>query len=176
MAEFKPAQPYILKNEGGYANVPGDKGGRTYRGISEVFYPKWAGWAIIDTYEPLKWNQIIDDDNLNALVDEFYKSEQWDKFMGDKITSQPVATYFYDFYVNAKGNAAKCLQRLVGVTADGCIGSGSVGAINAYSGDLLSDLHDARVKYYNAIGVGSNAKFLDGWLNRANEMYSALAA
>jgi lysozyme family protein len=37
---------FTLRNEGYYVNDKDDSGGETYRGISRVNFPKWAGWAI----------------------------------------------------------------------------------------------------------------------------------
>ena len=49
----------VLKHEGGYANVSGDLGGETYRGISRKNFPSWNGWEIVDEKKPLKYNQIL---------------------------------------------------------------------------------------------------------------------
>ena len=176
MAEFLSAQPYVIKNEGGYCEVHGDKGGETYCGIAHNFFPNWAGWAILDAHKPLAYNEIVNDDQLTSLVNQFYKKQFWDGIIGDGIDSQAIATYLYDFYVNAMHNAVKCVQRIVGVTADGGFGSGTLAAVNGYDGDLLAALHNARCDYYREIAQNGSAKFLTGWLNRANDLYDKLAA
>lgn len=175
MAEFLSAQPYVIKNEGGYCEVQGDKGGETYCGIARNFFPNWAGWAILEGHKPLSYNEVVDDEELNSLVNQFYKKQFWDGILGDGIDSQAVATYLYDFYVNAMHNAVKCVQRIVGVTVDGGFGNGTLSAVNGYNGDLLADLHTARVQYYIDIAQGSNEKFKAGWLNRANNLYDKLS-
>jgi lysozyme family protein len=73
-------------------------------------------------------------------------------------------------------NAIKRLQALVGATPDGMFGNATLEAVNSYSGDLLTDLHKSRCEYYERIATNGSAKFLHGWLNRANEMYSNLSA
>ena len=176
MAEFLSAQPYVIKNEGGYCEVQGDKGGETYCGIARNFFPNWAGWAILEGHKPLSYNEVVYDEELVSRVNQFYKKQFWDGILGDGIDSQAVATYLYDFYVNAMHNAVKCVQRIVGVTVDGGFGNGTLAAVNGYSGDLLTNLHNARCDYYKGIAQNGSAKFLDGWLNRANDMYSVLAA
>jgi lysozyme family protein len=176
MADFLTANKYILENEGGYANVPGDSGGETYAGISRKNFPNWSGWGTIDDNKPLKNGQLIQDPNLASAVNMFYKKQFWDGLLGDGIDSQAVATYLYDFYVNAMHNAVKCLQRIVGVTDDGAFGNGTLNAVNAYQGDLLAELHKARCDYYTRIATNGSAKFLQGWLNRANKMYDILSA
>ncbi len=175
MADFSAAQPYIIANEGGYCDTKGDTGGMTYRGISRINYPNWGGWAIIDQHQPLQYNEVIADDTLNSMVNQFYKKQFWDGLLGDGIDSQEVATYLYDFYVNAMHNAVKCVQRIIGVTADGMFGNASLAALNSYTGDLLGALHAARCDYYNEIAQNGFAKFLTGWTNRANGLYDKLA-
>lgn len=170
MADLQVAEPYILLNEGGYATLDGD----TYEGIARNYYPKWDGWSIIDAAKPLSHGELIPNPNLSSLVDAFYKTNFWNGIMGDSIENQGVATYLYDFYVNAMHNAVKCVQRVLGVTVDGGFGNGTLAAVNGYSGDLLADLHTERVRYYNAIATGNNAQFLNGWLNRANSLYEKL--
>jgi len=176
MADFSAAQPYILANEGGYCDTTGDTGGETYMGISRNNWPNWGGWSLVDAHQPLHYNEIIADDNLNSLVNQFYKRNFWDTMLGDGIDSQAVATYLYDFHVNAGGNAVKCVQRVVGSNPDGMFGNGTLNALNNYSGDLLSDLNNSRIAYYTEISQnGANAKFLNGWLKRANDMYAKLS-
>lgn len=174
MANFKLAYPIIKDNEGGYANVEGDGGGETYAGVSRVYFPNWKGWAIVDAHKPLKDNERIDSPDLEYLLEVFYETEFWNKMRGSDIAKQSVASYLYDFYVNARGNAIKCVQRVIGSRVDGGVGKMTIEAINSYTGDLLDDLHAERLKYYMRIGDGKNAKFLNGWLDRAERLYKAL--
>ena len=176
MADFKSAIGYILENEGGYVNDPSDSGQETYAGISRKYYPNWAGWQTIDENKPLKTGQKLQDPNLDANINQFYKKNFWDGCLGDGIDSQALATYLFDFVVNANHNAVKCIQRIVGVTVDGGFGNGTLHAVNAYEGDLLGELHTARCEYYTDIAVGNNAKFLNGWMARANGLYDKLTA
>jgi len=180
MADFKLAQPYIIKNEGGWNHVDGDD--ETYLGINRKSNPSWSGWAKIDAWKKIhgtpKYNQIFSENEipgLSADADLFYKINFWDTMKGDGIAIQSVAAYFYDFYVNAMRNATKVLQTVCGTTPDGSFGNGTLAAVNGYSGDLLKDLDEARRAYYERIGVGSKEKFLKGWLNRCDSMYKALS-
>lgn len=174
MAEFKAAHKYIAPNEGGWNDVEGDD--ETYIGINRRFWPNWEGWKIVDAHKPLHYNEVIADDNLNGLVNQFYKRNFWDNMMGDFIDSQAVATYLYDFRVNAGGNAIKAIQKVVGAFPDGTIGDKTIHAINDFHGDLLYLLHTARCDYYRSKATNGSAKFLQGWLNRANKMYEILSA
>ena len=174
MADFNLELPHILQGEGGYVNDPDDKGGETYCGISRANYPDWEGWAIIDTLD-LKYNEVSDDPNIKSLVYSFYKKQKWDDDKLDLVNDEKVAEYFCDWHVTS-GGANKQLQKLVGVTPDGIVGSGTIAAVNAYQGDLLTALRDARIAYYDEIGTGTNAKYLTGWVNRANNLYNSLTA
>ena len=65
--------------------------------------------------------------------------------------------------------AAKAIQKLVGVTADGVIGNITLNAINKANPTLLFyRLFNARQNYYEEIvkRTPTNAKFLLGWDNR----------
>jgi lysozyme family protein len=170
MAEFLASQPYVLLNEGGYAALDLD----TYRGIARRFFSAWEGWQLVDDNKPLAPGEIIPSAELDGLVDAFYKTNFWDKLLGDSIDSQAVATYCYDWYVNAGHNALKGIQSVLGVTADGVFGRETLQALNA-AGDILPALHDRRVAYYRDIATGDNAKFLAGWEHRANGLFEKLA-
>ena len=172
MAYFNLALPIIQKNEGGYANVAGDTGGQTYVGISRNNFPDWSGWAIIDAMNPPpEHNQIIPE--LTPLLGDFYKPNFWDKIQGDNIASQPIASYFMDWFVTSGAWATKHVQKILNIAQDGIFGTNSVSALNN-AGDILSQIHDARVAYYTAIAANGNEKFLTGWLNRADDTYAAL--
>ena len=65
--------------------------------------------------------------------------------------------------------AAKAIQKLVGVKADGIIGNNTLAAINKSNPTLLFyRLFNARQNYYEEIvkRTPTNAKFLLGWNNR----------
>ena len=120
MADFLTAYKITNKFEGGWNHVPGDRGGETYCGIARNFFPKWKGWSIVDSKNPLKHNTIIKDETLSDLVHSFYKAEFWDKIKGDSIASQLKANQLYDMAVNAGvSNAVKLCQRTLGIAGSG---------------------------------------------------------
>lgn len=170
MANFETAYKLTIVHEGGYANVRGDKGGETYRGISRVFHPNWQGWDIVDKSKPLVHNEIIESNELNKQIRYFYKTKYWDKLKGDIINNQKVANLLYDYYVHSGLNAIKAVQRIVGTTADGIIGNMTINAINNFKGDLNKMLFIQRRDFLiNLSTHGENKKFLKGWLNRVNQ-------
>jgi lysozyme family protein len=135
MAQFEPAYTLTAKVEGGYANNPSDRGGRTWRGISEKNWPTWAGWLRINeamrrptwpvgpnNYET--WLHITrllaQDAELQKLVMTFYKVNFWDTLALSGLSSQAIANEVYDTAVNCgTSTAARWLQRAINVTNRG---------------------------------------------------------
>ena len=131
MADFKIAYKKTGGFEGGWNHVKGDRGGETYKGIARNFFPRWAGWKIVDSKKPLKHNQIIKDSMLDDLVSMFYKSEFWDVLDADKIEDQTIANTLYDFGVNAGyGRSIKNLQQTLKLPITGKINKELIHAIN----------------------------------------------
>ena len=177
MAEFLTAFKYGEINEGGYCKVPGDRGGETYRGISRVTHADWDGWPIVDSYEPLEYNEVVNDAALESKVRVFYKREFWDKMLGDKIDSQVFATYFFDWDINSSSKALEKLHEVLGMTPlDAPFGPLTLEKVNAAGDSLLKVIHERRVKFYNdhVAAVPDDGKFLKGWLKRANDLYNVL--
>ena len=172
MADFKGAIGYILENEGGYTNDPSDSGGETYMGVSRKNFPDLQLWKMLEEYKPLAHGEIVEDAAIASFVNTFYYNQFWKNIHGDGIDSQAIATYLFDWYVNAGGNAIKNVQRILGVDDDGVFGNGTLNALNA-AGAILGKIHAKRIDYYNAIGL-KQPKFLKGWLNRANGLYDIL--
>jgi lysozyme family protein len=174
---FSQELPKILALEGGYANVIGDRGGETYKGISRVNFPNWPGWIIVDKNKPLKYNQVIKNSILDAQVNGFYKKYFWDSLNIDQLPA-PVQGILFDFAINS-GNvtAAKAFQKVLRDTTgakiviDGVIGKGTINAANkANQKNLFDNLKNYRLNFYKAI-VNKNPtqeKFYDGWINRLN--------
>ena len=98
---FKNALTKLLNHEGGYANDPDDKGGETYRGISRKNFPNWIGWNIIDYYKTTKHfeEHLTSDFNLQAHVEDFYKTNFWNKMHCDFIPTE-IAEELFELSVN----------------------------------------------------------------------------
>ena len=168
-----------LETEGYYVNDPKDSGGETYCGIARNSNPNWQGWKIVDKYKPLKWNQKIQDSELERLVIEIYDTKYYQPIKADRIDSDMIRTHLYDMGVNAgTGAAVKLLQKAInkvyGVTiaVDGAIGNITLTYTNnkAKLNELVNEFINQRKKYYrNLVTVKpSNKKFLQGWLNRVD--------
>src|SRR5690348_14729738 len=107
MADFNKSLDVLLSWEGGYSNNTRDPSGETYCGISRKNYPTWDGWKITETFQPIPWNYIIDDEGLNTLVFDFYKQSYWDKESYQLIEDQDVADKIFQHHVNMGNRAIK---------------------------------------------------------------------
>jgi lysozyme family protein len=186
MANFLLFFPTLEENEGFYANVPGDSGGETWIGISRNNYGSWSGFAIIDSYKingvfpgntykdrVAYANKVLKSDaKLMALVVDFYENTEWHTIDGDQIESDSVADFLGDWCVNAGfSTPIKHLQQIVGVTADGKFGPGTLAAVNGYDAQsVFNALKAARIAFYHAVVAAhpTDEQFLEQWLERTN--------
>lgn len=138
MANFLIAYKKTGGFEGGYTWLKGDSGGETYCGIARNYWPKWAGWSIVDANKPIKPGAFLKNEKLDSLVHEFYKKNFWDVVDGDKIEDQTMANTLYDFGVNAgTPRSIKQIQGVLGFTQDGKITQKLIDAINNPTSILL---------------------------------------
>jgi hypothetical protein len=149
---FEHAVEIILENEGGYVNDKRDPGGETNMGISKRAYPD------------------LDIKNLTKdQAKQIYFKDYWKPIKADFMPSG-IALQVFDMAVNAGvSQAAKLLQRIVGVKDDGVIGRITLGAVENYKGDINMEYLLARVNYYSAL---DNVKIYGaGWVKRAVKVY-----
>jgi len=170
MADVNKLVPHILKFEGGYVNDPDDLGGPTCKGVCYRIYKLYCSRKKrpVPTIEDLK--NISDEEFADIL-----KTMYWDACMADKIESQSVANAIVDWGWNSGTvTAAKEVQKILGVTADGIIGNITLAAINSRSPlPLFGAIQQARINYLERICLSrpANRKFMNGWLNRVNDLY-----
>ena len=189
MADFTQAYIHTSAHEGGYANDAIDRGGETYRGISRVHHPGWVGWDRIDALKAEAGfpGLLSADASLQASVKAFYKQEYWDRFLGDDVTSQQVATELFDTGVNmGVRRAVRFLQNGLNLlnrdqenypdlVVDGWLGQQSLAVLSKYL--RLDGNSDALIKLMNIqqgaryVSImehdSSQEKYARGWLRRA---------
>jgi lysozyme family protein len=150
----------VLKHEGGYVNDPRDPGGRTNLGVTQR---AWEGYV----------GKSVDEAFMRSLTPEvvkpFYKAMYWDKIKGDQLPAG-VDYAAYDLAVNSgTGRAAKYLQQIAGVTADGAIGPKSIEAINACDPEqTVQALCDMRLDFLKRLPTFET--FGKGWSRRVAEV------
>lgn len=166
MAKAEILVPIILKHEGGFVNDKDDSGGATMKGVTLKTYREFYGM-----------NKTVAD--LKAITNhewtEIFKVGYWDPLKGDEINNQSIANLLVDFgYNSGTATAAKKIQSILGVTADGKIGPMTIAALNFSQQEItFSKLKQARIDFYEAIirNKPSQEKFRKGWMNRVNSFY-----
>lgn len=180
---FSDYLPLLRKVEGGYANLPADRGGETYAGITKKNFPTWAGWPIVNAARP-KQNDIIANPKLDKLVADFYLKNFWNKLQCDKFTKY-VGMNLCDFAVGSGiVTAGIAFQKVINslmetgqttLVTDGKIGPLTIAAANKLNQKKLNDsLLAYRAEFYKKI-VSNNPSqnvFLAGWISRLTNFAS----
>ena len=175
----------IVAREGGFVNDPDDPGGATKHGVTIHTMRRLGldltgdGRVGVDDVRALSRAQATD------IFVEHY-------FVAPGISRLPNALQasVFDMYVNAGGNAAKILQRLLrqmgfGIAVDGAIGPQTVSAAQDAARPDPVALRDAygvaRRNYYFALAdarpasrkyARTRAGDKGGWIRRAEEFLS----
>ena len=179
MADYRKLKPFILRWEGGYINDQADLGKQTNKGVTLSTYRSVFGK-----------NKTVSD--LKKITDEqwefIFKKYYWNRWKADDIKSQKVANILVDWVWGSGSHGIKIPQTLLGVVADGIVGSKTIAAVNNANPDKLFDsIYKARetflrnladksvAAYEKKIGRKATEKellkytqkrFLKGWLNR----------
>lgn len=121
MARFDIAYAPMRGVEGGWCDVPGDRGGETYAGITKVYATQWPGWAIVDAEKShpsfsqgaAAFSRHLDAlPGLQRMVEDWYRTEWWDK-MGIAQYPQYVANELFEQAVNmGRGGSGKLIQEI----------------------------------------------------------------
>ena len=148
----------VIKSEGGFVNHPKDPGGMTNLGVTRL---AWQGYL----------NRDVTEAEMRALTPEmvkpFYKAFYWDRIKGDSLPSG--ADYAaYDLAVNSGPHkAAKYLQEIAGVEADGMIGPKSLEAIKVCDPVRMAEaICDMRMNFLESLSTFET--FGKGWTTRVN--------
>ena len=140
MANFEKFYPK-LRSEGGYlspeiAKKNKENGGETYKGVSRVYNPHWAGWVLVDRWKvkmggKVPYNYKFPDPSLDLLVKQVMKQNYWDALSLDKVKNQSLADFMADFGVNSGAHTvAKETQRFLKLEDDGVVGNDTITKIN----------------------------------------------
>lgn len=151
----------------GFSNDPLDRGGATMVGVtlsSFRNYRKRHGNQS-SSVEDLK---TISFDEWRAILKEMY----WDRWQADNIHSQPIANILVDWVWASGVHGIKEPQKILGVAADGIVGSRTLSALNGHRNQqgLFEKIREARIRFVEDIVSRnpSQGKWLKGWLRRIN--------
>lgn len=167
MSDFLRALPVILRNEGGLVDDPADRGGRTNKGITQRTYDAWLtshGLPSVRVDE-------ITDEQAGAI----YLGAYWTPASCDQMP-WPLSLIHFDAAVNVGPHeAAKLLQRALGVAVDGDIGPLTLSRCRAAGPrDCYKYLLERAFQYRRiASAYPTQQKFLaGGWLLRLERLYA----
>jgi lysozyme family protein len=159
-ANFARALAWVRVSEGGNDDDPDDSGGRTSRGITQREYNAYCRMARLPVGDV--WQAP------DPVIDDIYHKSYWNPWC--PVLPPGVDYMFFDHAVLAGPNAAVvCLQRALGVSADGHIGLVTSEALtNAKLPDLVDAMAAERMRVYRAIIAEHpvDRKFYRGWSNR----------
>jgi lysozyme family protein len=153
---FADCLPIILQSEGGFVNNPADPGGATNLGITLSTLTAFRGRP-----------QTVDDVRALTVADvsPIYQANYWNAARcGDCPAG--VDLMVFDAAVNqGVRRAVRALQTVVGVTADGAVGPGTLAAIRAADPTATINAISAnREAFYRSLSTFPT--FGTGWLNR----------
>ena len=160
IGNFERCLALVLKNEGGYTDNSKDPGGATNLGCTKAVWEQYVGHSVTK-------------DDIKALtpedVEPLYRTRYWDAISGDDL---PVGVDYavFDFAVNSgPSRAAKALQAVLGVNADGKIGAGTLNALEtANPRDVVTSVCEARLAFLQSLPTYAN--FGKGWSRRVSEV------
>ena len=151
---------FVIVNEGGFVNNPKDPGGPTNWGCTQKVWESFVGHPV-----------TVDD--MKALTKEdvkpLYKRNYWDAIHGDALPSG-LDYCLFDCAINSGvGRAAKFIQEIVGVFADGAIGNNTVTAINQMNTvTMINEFSDKRQAFLESLKTFP--VFGKGWTKRVTEV------
>lgn len=165
---FEPIVEWLLYQEddhrtpGRVVNL-GDGAGLTRLGLTSKTFG-----AIV----PSDFFSTMSFSNAVQVAKSIYQDQYWHHLNGDRINSDQIAAPLLSFAVNRNiPTAVKRLQRVLGVQDDGVLGLVTIAELNQKDPSVVAKLFRASwIDYYHTVAsVNPNdAKFLDGWINRAN--------
>lgn len=167
---FPHALRLVLVDEGGLDDDPHDHGGRTAHGIIQREYD---GWRARHGLTPRDVWRITP-----AEYTEIYHDRYWMPWCDRLPAGLDYA--FFDACVNAgPAQAARTLQRALGIRADGFMGDVTLGHVHALAedGELDALIHafcDARRAFYRALA--QFPRYGRGWLARVDHVEKAAHA
>ncbi len=161
---FSEALAHTLKHEGGWANNPNDPGGATMKGVTHRTYANYLGRDV--SHEELRG---IPDEHLA----EIYRTRYWNACRCDELPDGLDLAVFDTAVNTGPAQAARLLQRIVGVPADGSVGPKTLAAVNDYVAEhslheLIEAYTEARQSFYRMLPT--YVHFGEGWRKRADQV------
>ena len=118
--------------------------------------------------------------NALPIAEGVYRAQYWNRFMGDQIFDDGVASCLLSFSINdGTQREISLLQQVLGFTViDGIMGPVTLSAANKMPPvTLAASLRAAQASFYKMLIAKqpTDARFEDGWMRRANLIYPCLS-
>jgi lysozyme family protein len=170
MTPFALALKFTLFAEGGYSDNPADSGGPTNYGITQG---SWDAYTAAQGLAPSPVSGLP-----LSTAKAIYQHAYWDAGHCQALPEKLGICHF-DWCVNhGVGGAAFTLQEALGVTQDGDIGPATLAAAAVGSVEPKVSRYLALRRAWYKQDVANNQSqsvFLDGWMNRVNNLQAYLA-
>lgn len=156
---FDQAFDVLLKHEGGFVDHKDDPGGATRYGITEAV-AREVGYRGDMRDLPI------------ALAARIYRERYWDAVKAEQLPAA-VRYVVFDAAVNSGvGQAARWLQRAVGVRDDGVIGPQTLAAVAQHNPEaLVRRFLSQRLRFMS--GLANWPAFGRGWARRIADLMEA---
>lgn len=157
---FDRCLPLLLRHEGGFVNHPRDPGGMTNLGVTKRAWEEYKGHPVSESAMHAL---------TPAVVAPFYKRRYWDAVRGDDLPSG-VDFCVFDCSANSGvGRAARLLQSVLGIAADGKIGPETIRAAKARAAEqVIANFSTARLTFLRSLPTWPT--FGKGWQRRVEEV------
>jgi lysozyme family protein len=161
----------------GYVHNLSDRGGETNKGIT------WNVWVSYFGDTKASHNRFLVMDQ--ADWSQIFKTGYWDKCLAEQINDQRIANTIADWVWSSGQHFPELdTQKLINtifnkhLAEDGVFGAATIEALNSVDADALYEsLIERRKQYYHDIVSFAQAKgdhsqdiFLNGWINRVNNL------
>lgn len=182
MANFARALIKLYELEGLEADIKGDPGGETYRGIARNYHSDWLGWVIWDEVRAGKRDEGQARTELEHLATEFYRERYWSPLRAELVPSDAIGIELLEQAVHTnQGRAIEHLQEALNkcnddgkkwpeVSVDGSIGPKTLASIKIacsrteWRESVLKDMNILQAIYLRSRPGRENVYM--GWLRR----------
>jgi len=169
--EFEACLPFILTEEGGYSNTPGDHGGATNFGITQGEYNIWRHSNKL----PLR--------SVHAINADEYRAIYWQGYWQPHCQALPAGLNLSLFNINVNGGTGRgvrIIQQALGLHVDSLWGPATSAAVAAIHNvpAIIRTFHDDERAFYAAIIAHnpSQKKFASDWFGRNDRCEKASLA
>ena len=168
MANIALLAPKILRWEGGFVDDPKDHGGATNMGVT------LSTWRKVGYDKDGDGDIDVDDIKLLTRADAtlVLKKSYWDHWRADEIHNPSIAEILVDWVWGSGKWGIVIPQRLLGVQADGIVGTITINKVNSIDPQTFhSKIYQARLQFIDDLILcdPSQQKFEKGWKNRVKD-------